>query len=83
MNDMFATFCATIVTCSHKAMVEVRFPAESNENAIVVAFGAATATSNHGLDAAVELLVIPLCLRFKFTAEKVAPPVVGVTVITA
>ena len=52
-------------------------------NSTVVAFGDAMAISSHGFENAVEELVIPLCLRFRFTAEKVAPPVVGVMVITA
>jgi hypothetical protein len=57
-------------------------PAEEIENSTVVAFGAATATSNHGF-VMLETALVALCLRFKFIAEKVAPPVVGVTVITA
>ena len=71
------------MTCSHKDMTDVWVPDELRLNSIVVAFGAAIAISSHGFETSVEALVIPLCLRFRFTAEKVAPPVVGVTVITA
>jgi hypothetical protein len=54
----------------------------AKEKTIVVALGAATAISSQGFDVIVAALVIALFLLFKSTLENVAPPVVGVMVIT-
>ena len=79
---MFVTLWATIFICSHNCIDAVIVPAALLLNATVEALGAETAMSSQVLVTYV-LALAALCLRFKFIAEKVAPPVVGVTVITA